>query len=229
MRGISCIKTRPFTHLTVSIQHLFNTFISQSSILPHRHAFLHNQRFVHNPALCSGMAQRYGDEQTDAETRGATTTRPCLQVRTTNTGLPALGLDAQEQLVSVGAGSRHEFQSPGGGDIHGQCPGLNAAANHNFIPRNGLLTTAQTVQGLGDAYNMSPGLALFLAVMLTALARDPVSNRWSIGGKFTPTVPFMFQDKWRISPGHPPKSQWQFPQQHHENRLITAQLHSIFG
>lgn len=106
-----------------------------------------------------------------------------------NTGLPASGFSAQDQLVNVGSGSGHEFQNPGSGDIRGQCPGLNAAANHKFIPHNGLLTTAQTVQGLGDAYNMSPDLALFLAVVSTALAGDPISNRWSIGGKFTPTIP----------------------------------------
>ncbi|KAF1363279.1 hypothetical protein EJ07DRAFT_152776 [Lizonia empirigonia] len=106
-----------------------------------------------------------------------------------NTGLPALGFNAKEQLVNVGSGSGHEFQGPRTGDIRGQCPGLNAAANHNFIPRNGLLTTAQTVQGLGEAYNMSPDLALFLAVISIALAGDPVSSRWSIGGKFTPTLP----------------------------------------
>ncbi|KAJ8114009.1 heme-thiolate peroxidase [Boeremia exigua] len=106
-----------------------------------------------------------------------------------NTGLPPLGFNAQEQLVKVGSGSGHEFQPPRSGDLRGQCPGLNAAANHNFLPRNGLVTTAQTIQGLGDAYNMSPDLALALAVVSIALAGDPVSNRWSIGGKFTPTLP----------------------------------------
>ncbi|KAJ4336751.1 hypothetical protein N0V87_005142 [Didymella glomerata] len=108
-----------------------------------------------------------------------------------NTGAsgPALTFNAADQLVDVSSGSGHEFQSPRTGDIRGQCPGLNAAANHGFIPRNGLLTTADTVQGLGEAYSMSPDLALFLAVVSTALAGDPVSNRWSIGGKFTPTIP----------------------------------------
>ncbi|KAF1930036.1 uncharacterized protein M421DRAFT_59563 [Didymella exigua CBS 183.55] len=108
-----------------------------------------------------------------------------------NTGAsgPALTFNARDQLVNVGSGSGHEFRSPRSGDIRGQCPGLNAAANHNFIPRNGLVTTAQTIQGLGDAYSMSPDLALLLAVVSTALAGDPVSNRWSIGGRFTPTIP----------------------------------------
>lgn len=88
-------------------------------------------------------------------------------------------------------------------------PGLSAAANHAFIPRNGLLTTAQSkwspnvlmwennqvdkthkaVSGLVSAYNMSPELATTLAVISIALSGDPVSGRWSIGGKFTPTIP----------------------------------------
>lgn len=106
-----------------------------------------------------------------------------------NTGLPALGFNARDQFVNVTRGSGHEFASPGNGDIRGQCPGLNAAANHGFIPRNGLLTTQQTVNGLRDAYNMAPDLALFLAVVSIALAGDPVSGRWSIGGSFTPTLP----------------------------------------
>lgn len=106
-----------------------------------------------------------------------------------NTGVPPAGFSAREQLVNVTSGSGHEFQSPRSGDIRGQCPGLNAAANHNFFPRNGLVTTAQTIQGLGEAYNMSPELSLVLAVIAIAFAGDPASNRWSIGGRFTPTIP----------------------------------------
>ncbi|KAH7067630.1 hypothetical protein BKA63DRAFT_452533 [Paraphoma chrysanthemicola] len=106
-----------------------------------------------------------------------------------NTGLPPLGFNAREQFVNVTRGSGHEFASPGSGDIRGQCPGLNAAANHGFLPRNGIVSTTQTVTGLGEAYNMSPELALALAVVSVALAGDPVTGRWSIGGAFTPTLP----------------------------------------
>jgi hypothetical protein len=61
-----------------------------------------------------------------------------------NTGVPPAGFNAKEQLVNVGAGSGHEWQSPGSGDLRGQCPGLNAAANHNFLPRNGKPSIAQS-------------------------------------------------------------------------------------
>lgn len=63
------------------------------------------------------------------------------------------------------------------------------SANHNFIPRNGLVNVEQTVTGLGEAYNMSPDLALFLAVVSVALSGDPLTNRWSIGGAFPSTLP----------------------------------------
>lgn len=106
-----------------------------------------------------------------------------------NTGLPPAGFNAQEQLVNVKTGSGHEWAGPASGQIRGQCPGLNAASNHGFIPRNGIVTIAQTIQGLGDAYNMSPDLALFLAVVSIALAGDPVAGKWSIGGSFPATLP----------------------------------------
>ncbi|EAT80682.1 hypothetical protein HBI56_204320 [Parastagonospora nodorum] len=106
-----------------------------------------------------------------------------------NTGLPALTFNAQEQFINVTQGSGHEFVSPGSGDIRGQCPGLNAAANHGFLPRNGIVSTEQTISGLGELYSMSPDLALFLAVVSTALAGDPVTGQWSIGGAFPATLP----------------------------------------
>ncbi|KAL6707356.1 hypothetical protein ACN47E_004135 [Coniothyrium glycines] len=118
--------------------------------------------------------------------------QPTFKSGRQNTGaIPGLAFNAREQLVNVGAGSGHEFQSPGGGDLRGQCPGLNAAANHKFIPHNGIVTIAQTVTGLGEAFNMSPDLALFLAVVSVALSGDPLTSRWSIGGKF-PTASSLF-------------------------------------
>ncbi|KAI8939510.1 hypothetical protein NX059_003281 [Plenodomus lindquistii] len=107
----------------------------------------------------------------------------------TGVGHPAPSFNAQAQFVNVTQGSRNEFRSPGPGDLRGQCPGLNAAANHGFIPRNGILTAQQTADGLEAAYNMSPELGLVLAVIATAVSGDPVTTRWSIGGAFTPVVP----------------------------------------
>lgn len=52
--------------------------------------------------------------------------------------------NAQDQFVDVRTGSGHEFRAPGANDLRGQCPGLNAAANHGFLPRNGITTIQQS-------------------------------------------------------------------------------------
>jgi len=58
--------------------------------------------------------------------------------------IPSVGFNAADQFVDVRPGSTHQFITPGSGDKRGPCPGLNAAANHGFLPRNGLPTIAQS-------------------------------------------------------------------------------------
>lgn len=54
----------------------------------------------------------------------------------TNCGpTPCTTFDAEDQLVSVTG--EYAYASPGAGDIRGPCPGLNAASNHGYLPRNG--------------------------------------------------------------------------------------------
>lgn len=38
--------------------------------------------------------------------------------------------------VPADGDTAHQFQKPGPNDIRGPCPGLNAAANHNFLARD---------------------------------------------------------------------------------------------
>lgn len=54
---------------------------------------------------------------------------------------PCTTFDEQDQLVSVTG--QNAYQSPSASDIRGPCPGLNAAANHGFLPRNGYVCTTQ--------------------------------------------------------------------------------------
>lgn len=63
--------------------------------------------------------------------------------KNTGIGNNAPTFNAAAQRVDVTSGSGHDFHPPGTTDKRGPCPGLNAAANHGFIPRNGILTTAQ--------------------------------------------------------------------------------------
>ncbi|CAK1367452.1 unnamed protein product [Cercospora beticola] len=88
--------------------------------------------------------------------------------------------DEQDQLVSVSG--EHEWIKPGPGDIRGPCPGLNAAANHGYLPRNGIASIQQTVSGLGALYNLGPRISAALAVYAIATTGNAVEGVWSIGG-----------------------------------------------
>lgn len=55
--------------------------------------------------------------------------------------------DAASQLVDVHG--KHKFVPPGPGDQRGPCPGLNALANHNYLPHNGIATIDQFITSTG--------------------------------------------------------------------------------
>jgi hypothetical protein len=58
--------------------------------------------------------------------------------------IPSLQFSAADQFVDVRPGTTHQFIAPGPNDKRGPCPGLNAAANHGFLPRSGITTVAQS-------------------------------------------------------------------------------------
>lgn len=120
----------------------------------------------------------------------------------TGAGHPVVSFDADDQFVDVTDGGPNPFRSPGSGDLRGQCPGLNAAANHGFLPRNGRATIQDTVTGLGAAYNMSPDLAIGLAVIAILISGDIPSGQWSIGGGFPSTLPLVLSDPKGIAGTH---------------------------
>ncbi|GME35481.1 hypothetical protein GTA08_BOTSDO05233 [Neofusicoccum parvum] len=100
--------------------------------------------------------------------------------------VPCTTFDEAEQFVSVSG--EYEFVAPSKTDLRGPCPGLNAAANHGYLPHSGVATIQQTIDGLGAAYGMSPDLALFLAAYAVVIDGDIGSLSWSIGGPFPPTL-----------------------------------------
>ncbi|KAM3420807.1 hypothetical protein BST61_g4052 [Cercospora zeina] len=89
------------------------------------------------------------------------------------------GFDADQQLVSVSG--EHEFRLPGPNDIRGPCSGLNAAANHGYIPRDGIATAETINTGLWEAYSLDGTATLFLQTATSFFNGDPISGRWSIG------------------------------------------------
>ncbi|KAK4496679.1 hypothetical protein PRZ48_012661 [Zasmidium cellare] len=95
--------------------------------------------------------------------------------------------DAEKQLIDVGPDSGHEWQAPGPNDLRGVCPGLNAFANHGFLPRNGYATVAQFIEVTDSVVGMGTDLSAFLAI-LGALIDSGDLMAWSIGGTPPPGV-----------------------------------------
>ncbi|KAH6721232.1 hypothetical protein BKA61DRAFT_699714 [Leptodontidium sp. MPI-SDFR-AT-0119] len=87
--------------------------------------------------------------------------------------------DAKSQLVSTSG--EHAFIAPGPGDIRGPCAGLNAAANHGYLPRDGIATAETVNTGLWEAFGLDKTATLFLQTATIFFDGDPLSGRWSIG------------------------------------------------
>ncbi|WPH01851.1 Hypothetical protein R9X50_00470500 [Acrodontium crateriforme] len=100
--------------------------------------------------------------------------------------IPCPSFDEKDAFVSITG--EHEYMAPTESDIRGPCPGLNAAANHGYLPRNGIASIEQTVAGLGALYNLGPTLTTALAVYAVLITGNPLEGVWSIGGPL-PTDP----------------------------------------
>ncbi|KAJ5675773.1 hypothetical protein N7462_008670 [Penicillium macrosclerotiorum] len=83
----------------------------------------------------------------------------------------------------------HSFQPPDfqNGDQRGPCPGLNALANHGYIPRSGVVSFGEVIAAINEVYGMGIDLATVLAIMGTVWTGDPLSldPSFSIGGRDT--------------------------------------------
>ncbi|KAG8158101.1 hypothetical protein KVR01_011862 [Diaporthe batatas] len=80
----------------------------------------------------------------------------------------------------------HAFVPPNfdAGDQRGPCPGLNALANHNYIPHDGVVGLVHLIDALNTIYGMGIELSTVLAVMGTVGVGNPISLTpgFSIGG-----------------------------------------------
>ena len=59
----------------------------------------------------------------------------------------------------------HQYQDPPPGAFRGPCPGLNAAANHGFLSRDGIVTFNELVAAQQNVYNVGYDLAVTLATL----------------------------------------------------------------
>ena len=84
--------------------------------------------------------------------------------------------------VPASGDTAHQFVAPGPNDIRGPCPGLNAAANHNFLAHDGITTFNELVDAQQNVYNVGYDLAVLLAALgLTLTDGDIVTQKLSIG------------------------------------------------
>lgn len=96
------------------------------------------------PLMLFDAAEREGLAVEDLYARLAATqlSDEDSKLRTRVLGASA-GFNAAAQKVSTTGANA--FVAPGSGDIRGPCPGLNALANHNYIPHNGVTTFTQAI------------------------------------------------------------------------------------
>ncbi|KAF4555584.1 Dothistromin biosynthesis peroxidase dotB-like protein 2 [Elsinoe fawcettii] len=91
-----------------------------------------------------------------------------------------VAFDADAQRIDVSG--QHAFVPPNfdAGDQRGPCPGLNALANHNYLPHNGVGTITQFIEGTTKVFGMGVDLATFLSTYGAVVSGD--GTKWSIGG-----------------------------------------------
>ncbi|MCJ1387504.1 hypothetical protein MMC18_000347 [Xylographa bjoerkii] len=94
-------------------------------------------------------------------------------------GLP--GTQVGGILVPAKGDTAHAFTAPGANDIRGPCPGLNAAANHNFLSHDGITTFDELVDAQQNLYNVAYNLAVTLATLGVGLDGDVITEKLSIG------------------------------------------------
>lgn len=93
-------------------------------------------------------------------------------------------------LISKGATSEVSNDSPhmpfalAYDSSSGPCPGLNALANHGYLPHNGVADLVTIIAATNEVYGMSLDLGGFLAVYGTVFNGNPLSTNpgYSIGG-----------------------------------------------
>ncbi|PLB40790.1 peroxidase family protein [Aspergillus candidus] len=81
----------------------------------------------------------------------------------------------------------HEFHPPQKGDQRGPCPGLNALANHGYIPRSGVVSFGEVIIAVNKVFGMGVDLVTILAIMGVVWTGNPLSldPSFSIGGHDT--------------------------------------------
>ncbi|KAI4131366.1 MAG: hypothetical protein LQ338_001251 [Usnochroma carphineum] len=139
---------------------------------------LHVSAFPHlNPQALQDLLKR------DSGSKGC----PFGHDKAHNREKRAVGFDPVAQHVSTTG--QYAFVPPNiaAGDKRGPCPGLNALANHGYLPHNGIAPSTTIIQAVNQVYGMALDLATFLSVYGTVFDGDSLSLTpgYSIGGPST--------------------------------------------
>ncbi|KAL9087826.1 MAG: hypothetical protein Q9159_003423 [Coniocarpon cinnabarinum] len=74
-----------------------------------------------------------------------------------------------------------QFKPPGPGDVRSPCPGLNACANHGFIPHSGRGNTYENlIPGLSQCFNMGEDFTLAIGGAGFLASPDPLLGSFDL-------------------------------------------------
>ncbi|CAE6453669.1 unnamed protein product [Rhizoctonia solani] len=71
---------------------------------------------------------------------------------------------------------------PKAGDKRGPCPGLNALANHGYLPHNGVTNLIQAAIVCNKVFGMGLDISTVLSTIAVVFDGNPITTQWSIGG-----------------------------------------------
>ncbi|KAJ7713359.1 oxidase-like protein [Mycena olivaceomarginata] len=95
--------------------------------------------------------------------------------------IDATTFDTNQLIDVIGA---HTFVEAGPNDFRGPCPGLNALANHNYIPHHGVVSVEQAILAATEVFGMGLDFATGAGVLALYGANllDVPFFEFSIGG-----------------------------------------------
>nr|XP_018918017.1 PREDICTED: aromatic peroxygenase-like [Bemisia tabaci] len=89
--------------------------------------------------------------------------------------------DVSSGPIEISVDGVHEWRAPGPFDERGPCPGLNALANHGYIPRSGVVSIGEATSACWGVLGMGLDAALVLSVYASLVCG--LLPSFSIGGK----------------------------------------------
>ncbi|CAE6424652.1 unnamed protein product [Rhizoctonia solani] len=114
---------------------------------------------------------------------------------------PLADFDPVKQKIDVTG--EHAFRPPTAGDKRGPCPGLNALANHGYLPHNGVTNLLQAATVCNKVFGMGIEISTVLSTIATIFDGNPITTEWSIGGSpGAPVLPPLLSAPQGLSGSH---------------------------